>query len=219
LNASAPKTLSKENRDRKHRGYWLRTMIQWHWISSAICLVGMILFSVTGITLNHAGEIETTPVVVTKEIDLPDEWLKVLSKHPEQATAPLPPDLAAWLGRRISKVIGSRKAEWSADEIYLSIPGPGSDAWLTIDRASGQVEFESTSRGWIAYFNDLHKGRNTGIAWKWFLDVFAIGSLIFCFTGLYLLYFHARHRQMTWPVVALGLVIPLVLAILMSHLP
>ncbi|NIV36045.1 MAG: hypothetical protein GWN58_43325, partial [Anaerolineae bacterium] len=34
---------------------WLGTLRQWHWISSALCLVGMLLFSVTGITLNHAG--------------------------------------------------------------------------------------------------------------------------------------------------------------------
>lgn len=42
---------------------WLGTLRQWHWISSALCLVGMLLFSVTGITLNHAGQIESKPQV------------------------------------------------------------------------------------------------------------------------------------------------------------
>ena len=40
----------------------------------------------------------------------------------------------------------------------------GGDAWISIDRLSGQVTHEDTWRGWVAYFNDLHKGRNTGVA-------------------------------------------------------
>ena len=31
--------------------FWLKQMRQWHWISAAICLIGMLLFAVTGITL------------------------------------------------------------------------------------------------------------------------------------------------------------------------
>lgn len=34
------------------------TLRQWHWVSSALCLAGMLLFAVTGITLNHATDIE-----------------------------------------------------------------------------------------------------------------------------------------------------------------
>src|SRR4051812_14498701 len=36
------------------RAVWLKNLHQWHWISSALCLLGMFLFSITGITLNHA---------------------------------------------------------------------------------------------------------------------------------------------------------------------
>jgi Uncharacterized protein conserved in bacteria len=66
------------------------------------------------------------------------------------------------------------------------------------------VEFEQTRRGAIAYLNDLHKGRNTGPAWGWFLDVFAVACVVFCLTGLLLLHLHARQRAMTWPLVGLG---------------
>ena len=45
----------------QRRGFWLRTLHQWHWISSAVCLIGMLLFAITGITLNHASKIEATP--------------------------------------------------------------------------------------------------------------------------------------------------------------
>src|SRR5690606_21271131 len=54
-----------------NRAYWLKTLHQWHWISSALCLLGMLLFSVTGITLNHAGQIEARPQVRTLDAELP----------------------------------------------------------------------------------------------------------------------------------------------------
>ena len=52
------------------RSVWLKTLHQWHWISSAVCLIGILLFSITGITLNHSSQIEARPVVVsTNHID------------------------------------------------------------------------------------------------------------------------------------------------------
>lgn len=201
----------------QRRGFWLRTLHQWHWISSAVCLVGMLLFTITGITLNHASRIEASPSVVNLTTELPAGLLEELASREDAGNAPLPPSLADWLGDEFSASIGARQAEWSEEEIYLSMPRPGADAWLSIDRASGAVEFESTRRGWISYFNDLHKGRNAGPAWGWFLDVFAVATLVFCVTGLFLLYLHARQRHMTWPMVGLGLVIPTLLALLFIH--
>lgn len=192
-------------------------MIQWHWISSAICLIGMLLFTITGITLNHAGQIEATPEVVSLSTEIPAELLAQLSPLEHDAPAPLPAELATWLSGQFPKSIGTRPAEWDDMEIYLSMPGPGTDAWLSIDRESGLVEYEQTHRGWVSYFNDLHKGRNTGPAWRWFIDLFAVATLIFCFTGLVLLYFHAKQRRMTWPLVTLGFIVPLLLAMLLIH--
>jgi hypothetical protein len=31
------------------RAFWLKHLHQWHWVSSAACLVGMLLFAITGI--------------------------------------------------------------------------------------------------------------------------------------------------------------------------
>ncbi|MZE43442.1 hypothetical protein GTY49_10850, partial [Streptomyces sp. SID5477] len=46
------------------RSFWLKQLHSWHWISAAVSLVGMILFAVTGITLNHAASIPAEPVTV-----------------------------------------------------------------------------------------------------------------------------------------------------------
>lgn len=209
----------QERQAKARRAYWMKTMIQWHWISSAICLIGMLLFTITGITLNHADEIAAEPKVVTGTAELPADLLKLLNESSVEETGPLPAESARWLSQQFSTPISSRAAEWNSSEVYLSMPGPGVDAWLSIDRESGEVEFECTNRGWIAYFNDLHKGRNTGTVWKWFIDVFAVGTLLFCFTGLALLYLHGRHRAMTWPMVAIGLAIPALIAMVMAHFP
>ena len=54
-----------------NRSIWLRRLLTWHWISSALALFGMLLFAITGITLNHAGQIPATPEVQTIEAVLP----------------------------------------------------------------------------------------------------------------------------------------------------
>ena len=198
------------------RGFWLRTLHQWHWISSAVCLIGMLLFAATGITLNHAAKIEATPQVDNRQLELPAAVLAQLGTR-DDGNAPLPRPARQWLDAELDISIGGRAAEWSPQEIYLSLPRPGGDAWLSIDRESGAVEFESTSRGAVSYLNDLHKGRNAGPAWGWFLDVFAVACLVFCITGLFLLHLHARQRRMTWPLVGLGMMIPLLIALLLIH--
>jgi uncharacterized protein len=202
--------------DQQRRGFWLRTLHQWHWISSAVCLIGMLLFAATGITLNHASRIEAQPEVTQRQARLPAALMQEL-KASKEGHSPLPSSVAAWLGDELSVAIGKRQAEWSESEIYLSMPAPGEDAWLSIQRDTGEVEYERTERGWISYFNDLHKGRNAGPAWSWFLDVFALACLVFCITGLLLLQLHARQRRMTWPMVGLGLLVPLLLALLLIH--
>lgn len=195
---------------------FLGSVREWHWISSAICLIGMLLFSITGITLNHAAQIKATPVITTVEAQLPDNIIAAID-IPEDEKAPLPLSLRNWLAESQSISVGEQLAEWSDDEIYLSLPRPGGDAWLSVDLESGEVLYELTDRGWISYFNDLHKGRNTGTAWSWFIDVFAVLCIVFCVTGLVLLKRYSSGRPATWPMVGLGLVLPWVLILVFMH--
>lgn len=203
----------------QRRAFWLRTLHQWHWISSALCLIGLLAFAITGITLNHASQIPASPRTTTHQGQLPETLradLAALAKEAEPVGA-LPLALRALLRDELGLRVGTREAEWSPDEIYLSLPRPGGDAWLSVDLASGQIEYEGTDRGWVAYFNDLHKGRNTGPAWSWFIDVFALACLVFSITGLFLLQLHARQRGLTWPMVGLGFLVPLLIALLLIH--
>ena len=200
------------------RSYWLKTLHQWHWMSAALSLAGLVLFAATGFTLNNAAWIEASPKTINQTLALPPDLLAPLSAIANtKKKRPLPGAAEDWLNRELDIQIARRPAEFSPTEIYLSLPEPGADAWLSIDMASGEVEYEHSSRGWIAYFNDLHKGRHAGAVWSWFIDVFAIACLIFALTGLFLLKLHARNRLASWPLVGLGVLCPFIVMLLFVH--
>ncbi|QDX27503.1 hypothetical protein FPZ54_16835 [Sphingomonas suaedae] len=210
-------TTARAKRSRK--AFWLKQLHTWHWISSAISLVGLLLFAVTGFTLNHAADIEGSPQTVERTGQLPAPLLAAIRPDDApDAKKPLPPEVADWVEGNLDVPRARADAEWSADEIYLALPRPGGDGWVAIDRASGAITTESTSRGWIAWLNDLHKGRNSGIVWKWFIDIFVLACIVFSLTGLVLLQMHAKNRPSTWPLVGAGLVIPAILAIFFIHI-
>ena len=218
--AEAPAPVTNARADaKKRKAFWTKQFYLWHWVSSAISLAAMLLFAVTGITLNHAGQIPAKPQVEEKKLKLPAELLgKIAAKEGEEdSKAPLPDELAAFLRKELRTPIKGKTAEWSEFEIYLGLPRPGGDAWLSIDRESGEVTHEVTHRGAISYLNDLHKGRHTGTAWSWFIDIFSVASVVFCLTGLVLLWVHAKRRPKTWPIVAAGIVLPVILIIFFVH--
>ena len=198
-----------------------KTLLRWHWISSALCLVGMLLFAVTGFTLNHAADIEAQPVLTRWQATLPAPVLAaVQAARPAQAGggAPVPAPLRQWVAESHGLRLAAGLApEWSAEELYVALPRPGGDAWLRVDLDSGEAEFEDSDRGLLALLNDLHKGRHTGAVWRAFLDVFAAGCLVFCITGLLILHRHAGQRALTWPLTAAGFVLPALLVLLFIH--
>ena len=202
---------------KSRKAFWLKQLHMWHWMSSAVSLIGLLLFAITGFTLNHAADIEGSPVVAQKSAQMPPALLtRLKASIPDAEKAPLPSDVAGWVEDSFP-VKASGEAEWSADEVYLAAPRPGGDAWVAIDLTTGAASSEVTSRGWISYLNDLHKGRNAGGEWSLFIDIFSFACLVFAITGLFLLQLHSAKRKSTWPLVTLGLAIPTAIAIIFIH--
>lgn len=179
-------------------------------------LVAMLLFAVTGITLNHAASITAAPTTSERTGQLPRSLLRPLATA-HAADAPLPDAIAAEIDDAVHLNPRGHAGEWSDAEVYVALPRPGGDAWVSVDRHSGAIKAEVTDRGWVSYLNDLHKGRNTGRAWFWFIDLFAGACVLFTLTGLLLLQLHARHRPSTWPVVAAGVIVPAAIAAFLIH--
>ena len=130
---------------------------------------------------------------------------------------PLPAAFRGWARGELDLDLRGRTPEWSDEELYIALPRPGGDGWLAVDLVSGGVIYEHTDRGAIAWLNDLHKGRDTGTAWSWFIDGFSVAAIIFCITGFFLLQLHAKNRPSTWPIVGAGVLIPLALILLFMH--
>lgn len=200
------------------RAAWLRLLTQWHWISSALSLVGMLFFAATGITLNHADTLESASGQITRlETRLPAALMHALDTAGRSTPAALPPALDAWLADTWQLALWPKGIEWSADEIFVDLKRPGVDASLSIDRHRGVIRYEAVDRGWIAWLDELHRGRNAGPAWHAFITVFGIACVIFSVTGLLLLQIHARSRWPVWPLTGLGLMAPLLLILLFIH--
>ena len=221
----------------------LRLLYQIHWVSAAVSLVLLLLFALTGITMNHAAIFKSEPVIIRQVEVLPDELLPVLaaaispsqasdgraSGRPAQAGSgradtgggpkaqglpvSLPAQIESWLGRQFQFDLARAEARLIDRELRITWRQPGRQHVVTL-MASGVVTCETTQRGWLAYLMDLHKGKSAGDAWRWFIDIFAFGVLVFGISGLWILKQHAPRRRGVWPAVALGMVLPMVVVLL-----
>lgn len=166
-----------------------------HVYLSMVSFAIVLFFAVTGLTLNH------------------QEWFE----HAEKTTlvkGTMPPNLigdpdtlriAEYL-RSANHVSGATgEARIDEDQISLSFRGPGYSADATIFRPSGHYALVETRNGFWSVMNDLHKGRDTGTAWKWFIDVSAILLSLVSVTGLVLIFFLYRKRTAGLIVAAAGL--------------
>lgn len=194
--------------------FWRNQLRQWHWISSALCLTALLLFSITGFTLNHATQIQTKPKTVHIEKDLPAGDLAVFSQA--QNAAPLPSALHDDVKRLTGVDTGHAPAQVSDGEIYIDLSTPGVDASVTVEQ-DGHVTYERTDRGLIAILNDLHKGRHAGPVWSLFIDLIALACVIFALTGLGLLWLYEKNRRITWPLIAFGILLPFIIFMIFVH--
>jgi hypothetical protein len=112
---------------KKMRSWWLKQLHTWHWISAAISLVGMLLFAITGLTLNHASAISAKPVVTQRTAALPASLLR-------QLNAPFPADAMSYhpVSIRVNSVrnddakliVRTEEAELHADTAESEPPSP-----------------------------------------------------------------------------------------------
>jgi hypothetical protein len=88
--------------------FWKRQIRTVHWMSGAICLIGMLLFAATGITLNHAADIPSRPRVSEVEATLAPPLLALLETGPDKGTTPaLPVAIARQLKTELAAVQGA----------------------------------------------------------------------------------------------------------------
>ena len=87
----------------------------------------------------------------------------------------------------------------SDDELELTFAGPARRAQVFIDRDSGECQVTLEDRGMVGLLADLHKGAETGWAWRYLLDVVSVWIVLSSITGIIMLLAMPKRR-------ALGLV-------------
>jgi uncharacterized protein len=199
-------------------------LMRWlHIYLSMFGLAAVLFFSATGITLNHPdwffGEAQRS---VRSEGKIDPGWLRL-----EAAKAGSSPEDPADLSRQISKLevveflrqthgIRGAITDFKVDEseCVVTFKGPGYAADAFIDRDSGRYTLTQSFHGVIAVLNDLHKGRDTGLAWSILIDASAIVLTLVSLSGLVLLLYLKLRRIPGLVVVIIGAIIVVALFLL-----
>lgn len=184
---------------------------QWHWISSALGLAGLLFFAATGITLNHAEQLESRPEHSGRQVQLPEALHQHVQSLPPESE--LPQEVQQWIEQQVQHPLAKQAMEWQDGVLSAHLTHLLGEEDLQLHLESGILELESTQYGWITVLNHLHTNRYASALWSGFVDLFAISCLIFSFSGLLILKRHASGRLSTWPLIGLGLLTPVLLVL------
>lgn len=193
-----------------------RPLRQLHWISAALCVFSLCFYAVTGFFLNNEDLIKTEPKTAHVEKPLPDPLAASLSKLDNDQA--LSPQDAQTIGEMFGVDMRYAKARVMKGKVTITTPEPGVRSSFEVNTKAMTLVYERTDRGVLAFFNDLHKGKNVRPLWHWFINLFAVSVLVFAVSGLALLFYQARHRKPTWPLIGGGVILPVLFFILLMHL-
>jgi hypothetical protein len=151
-----------------------RLALTLHIYLSMAGFVLVLLFGVTGLTLNHDDFGFSQPKVTTTTLSLD----RSLVANPDRDA------IAGELRRRLG--IRSPVTEYRADdqEVDVTFTAPGSRVQVTIDRTDGAAQVERETRGLIGRIDDLHKGLDSGRVWSWIIDITAVLLICSALTGI-----------------------------------
>ena len=164
----------------------------------------VLFFSGTGIFLNHpAWTLGIAPKTVEARGKLDPAWVSGKTVD--------------WL--RVAEFVRAKHGlkgmagENQADEREASLrfAAPAYTADVFVQRATGEYEIKAEGQGALAVLNDLHRGKDSGRAWSWAIDLSgAILVLISC-TGVGMVFFLKKVKLKALLVVAAGVVLTIVL--------
>jgi hypothetical protein len=163
-----------------------------HAYLSAFAFLALIFFSLTGVLLNHPEWFERYQ---------PAESQVAFALSPEElAAAKAAKDPGPALARAAATHARLAGAYASADlqdrEALVRLEGPKGSSDLTIDLQTGKAEGRVTRANLAAIIQDLHRGKNSGLAWRWVIDLSAWLVLALSLIG-YVLFFSLRFRLKT----------------------
>lgn len=178
-------------------------MATWNrWLHIYLSMFGLamiLFFSATGLTLNHSDWFFQERLVQLTG-SLPTKWLRTGGAPPadwDETDYSHDVDKLAIAERlRATHRLRGTVSDFLAfdDQCEVTFQGPGYAAVARVDRQSGDYLIDVAENDIISRLNDLHKGRNTGRAWSWVIDVSALVGVLVALSG-FLLIFYVRLRR------------------------
>lgn len=186
MTSSASPSGKKSTRLKRLTASWSRWL---HIYLSMASFVILLFFAATGITLNHTEWFEKQQHTSS----LKDSLSTALVNNPD--TTKLDRLLIVETLRNKHHITGALSA-FSIDpyQCNVSFSGPGYAADIFIDRESGRYDMTELHAGFVGILNDLHKGRDSGKAWSWVIDISALLMIILSLTGLIMLFYLKKKR-------------------------
>lgn len=185
---------------------WIRWV---HTYLSMFTFLVVLFFSATGIFLNHPEwTLGIEPQTVEAKGTLDRAW--VSGKDVD------------WL--RIAEFVRAKHGlrgiagENQADEREASLrfAGPAYTADVFVTRATGEYEVKAEGQGALALLNDLHRGKDSGRAWSWAVDLSGAFLVLISLTGVGMVFFLKKVKAKALLVVAAGVVLTILLMRLAS---
>ncbi len=182
--ASGPARPAPRPRPLKTRlNVWLRWL---HTYISMFSLLLILFFAATGVTLNHP---DWTFGGVEKQQQfsgtLPADW--------QAGGNPNALNIAEFLRAKYGLHGSASDFQYSAGAGGLSFRAPGYSADVQFD-GGGKYTVNVDAQGALAVANDFHKGRDSGGAWSWVIDVSGVFLVIAALTGLGIMLFLKKVR-------------------------
>lgn len=173
-----------------------------HIYLSMISFFIVLFFSITGITLSHTDWFQSQVTNKSIEGKIDSSWTN------QTDTLKIDKLRITEYFRNTQHAQGAVN-DFRIDEREVSFvfKGPGYEASIFVNREDGAFQFNETSYGLVGKMNDLHKGRDTGRTWIWFMDASAVFLILVSLTGLILLLFLKKKRLSGIIVSILGLLV------------
>jgi hypothetical protein len=142
-----------------------------HIYLSMVSFAIVLFFSITGLTLNHADFFAGKAITTKDTGRVTAAWVNVKDTNLVSKL-----NIAEYF--RNKHHVKGAVSDFRIDDSQVSISyrGPGYEGDAYITRETGEYELSQTRGSFVAFMNDLHKGRDTGTAWSWVIDVSAIFS-------------------------------------------
>ena len=160
------------------------------WLS-AFAFIALFFFALTGLFLNNPDWFKPAPEEAPVKLQLPNTVSQQLLDQENPSTALL--DYV----REHSTVVGRYKSSEVMDgEVMIRLESPAgeTDVWAILD--TGEVEVTSKPASTVSLINDLHRGKNAGTAWHWFIDVASVVILLLSIAG-FILFLSIKTRLLT----------------------